>query len=329
MKLEAENDREQAALAAKVAFLKDPASYPEGARRVEAIETHMSWVFLTERHAYKLKKPVRAASLDYASLAARGRYCEAEIGLNRPLAGDVYLGTVRLVENAAGGLQLGGEGNLVDWLVKMRRLPAGQRLDVAIARGEVDRARLRRALERMTAFYVDSSRLTLEPYEYSSRIEREIDADREVLAQAAHRVSLARTERVVEAQRAFLRERHELIGERASHLVEGHGDLRPEHVYLLAEPVIVDRLEFSLDLRIVDPVGELAFLALESERLGDASVGAIALDVYAGGTGDRPPAPLVAFYRSRAACVRARLAIWHLDDPSAPVGSPWLDRAAR
>jgi aminoglycoside phosphotransferase family enzyme len=142
-------------------------------------------------------------------------------------------------------------------------------------------------------------------------------------------VPLALTERVIQAQRAFLREQTDVIGRRAAHLVEGHGDLRPEHLYLLPDPVIVDRLEFTRDLRIVDPVGELAFLALECERLGAPAAGAMGLDVYARASGDRPPAPLVAFYRSHSACVRARLAIWHLDDPTAPVGSPWLDRAAR
>jgi aminoglycoside phosphotransferase family enzyme len=315
-------------LAAKVAFLQRAASFPEGAERIEAIETHMSWVFLTERHAYKLKKPVRTDFLDYSSIAARGRHCEAEVGLNRRLAGNVYLGTVRLVANPAGALQLGGQGRLVDWLVKMRRLPAEERLDDAIAKGGVDEDRLHAALERITAFYGEAPPVATPPGEYRRRIAREIDADREVLALPAHRVPQATTERVIDAQRAYLRDRGELIGQRAAHLVEGHGDLRPEHIYLLAEPVIVDRLEFNWDLRIVDPVGELAFLAMECERLGAPAVGTLALDVYARRTGDRPPAPLVAFYRSRSACVRARLAIWHLDDPKAAVASPWLDRAA-
>ena len=316
-------------LKAKVAFLQRAASFPEGAGRIEAIETHMSWVFLTERHAYKLKKPVRTDFLDYGSITARGRHCEAEVGLNRRLAGDVYVGTVRLVANPTGTLQLGGKGRTVDWLVKMRRLPAAARLDDAIAKGGVDEERLHAALERITAFYAEAPPAAMEPGEYRRRIEREIDADREVLVLPSHRVPLATTERVIEAQRVFLRDRGELIGRRAAHLVEGHGDLRPEHIYLLAEPVIVDRLEFNWDLRIADPVGELAFLAMECERLGAPEVGVPALHVYARRTGDRPPAPLVAFYRSRSACVRARLAIWHLEDPEAAVASPWLDRAAR
>ena len=316
-------------LETKVAFLKRAASFPERPARVEAIETHMSWVFLTERHAYKLKKPVRTDFLDFGSIVARGRHCEAEVALNRPLAKDVYLGTVRLVANPAGALQLGGRGRLVDWLVKMRRLPAEVRLDVAIARGEVEWDRLRKALELITAFYVETPPVGIGPADYRRRIEREIDADREVLAMPTHRVPLAMTNHVIEAQRAFLRDHADMIERRAEHVIEGHGDLRPEHIYLLADPVIVDRLEFNRDLRLVDPVGELAFLAMECERLGEPSVGALAFEVYPRDTRDRPPTPAVAFYRSRSACVRARIAIWHLADPAAPVASPWLDRAAR
>lgn len=316
-------------LAAKVAFLRHAASFKEPPCRVEAIETHMSWVFLTEHHAYKLKKPVRTAFLDFGSIAARRRHCEAEVSLNRRLAQGVYLGTVRLVADATGKLQLGGEGQIVDWLVKMRRLPAAARLDVAIGRGEVDGDRLREALELISAFYAESRPVAMTPPDYRRRIEREIAADREVLAMPVHRVPLALTERVIDAQRAFLRDHAGLIERRAEHVIEGHGDLRPEHVYLLAQPVVVDRLEFNRDLRIVDPVEELAFLAMECTLLGEPSVGATAFDAYTRLTFDRPPAAIVAFYRSRRACVRARLAIWHLDDPKAPVASPWLDLALR
>ena len=59
------------ALAAKVLFLAQPASYPEPTLRVDTVETHMSWVFLTDRHAWKLKKPVRQSYLDFSTEAAR------------------------------------------------------------------------------------------------------------------------------------------------------------------------------------------------------------------------------------------------------------------
>ena len=85
-------------LGEKVAFLASPAAYP-GAPQVEAVETRMAWVFLAGRRVYKMKKPVRHAHLDYLTLAARRRVCEAEVRLNRRLAPDIYLGLARLTRS--------------------------------------------------------------------------------------------------------------------------------------------------------------------------------------------------------------------------------------
>ena len=109
-------------LAAKVAFLCRPGSYPELTARVTAIETHMSWLFLTDHHAYKLKKPFRRNGIDHRTLAMRRLGCSREVRLNRRLAPDVYLNVAPLTVTSA-GLALGGDGRPVDWLVCMRRLP--------------------------------------------------------------------------------------------------------------------------------------------------------------------------------------------------------------
>ena len=108
-------------------LIRDEASHTAG-----MIETHMSWVYLTDRHAYKLKKPVRYDYLDFSTLEARRQNCEDEIRLNRRLAPDVYLAAIPLTVDAEGGLRLDGTGAVVDWLVKMRRLPADQMMDRAI-----------------------------------------------------------------------------------------------------------------------------------------------------------------------------------------------------
>jgi uncharacterized protein len=86
----------------KVAFLSRPEIYPTPTRRVETKETHMAWVFLTETHAYKLKKPVRYDFLDFSTLDARRQDCEEEVRLNRRLAPDVYLGTMPLTMRPEG-----------------------------------------------------------------------------------------------------------------------------------------------------------------------------------------------------------------------------------
>jgi aminoglycoside phosphotransferase family enzyme len=121
----------------------------------------------------------------------------------------------------------------------------------------------------------------------------------------------------------------QLLEERAAggRIVEGHGDLRPEHVCLTVPPVIFDCLEFNRDFRIVDPVDELAFLAMECERLGNTGVGPALLATYAQVTGDRPPPALVHFYQALRACLRAKLSIWHTHDLPPGAWGKWQELA--
>lgn len=106
-------------LAEKVRFLGDVAAYGQQTRTVETIETHMSWVFLTERLVYKLKKPVRYPYLDFSSIEKRRWTCMEELRLNRRLAGDVYRAVVPLCRDDAGKLSIDGPGNAVDWLLEI------------------------------------------------------------------------------------------------------------------------------------------------------------------------------------------------------------------
>lgn len=115
---------------AKVEFLKRPDIYPDKPRQVEAVETYMSWVFLTDNYACKLKKPVRYEFLDFSTVDARHQDCDEEIRLNRRLARNVYIGAVPLTADAAGNMRLGEDRTAIDWLVKMRRLPVEKMLDI-------------------------------------------------------------------------------------------------------------------------------------------------------------------------------------------------------
>lgn len=316
------------ALADKVAFLQRPESYAERPAAVEAVETHLAWVFLTDRHAYKLKKPVRYPFLDFSTIAARRRDAMEEVRLNQRLAPGVYLGAVPLTADQ-GRLGLGPPGTPVDWLVWMRRLPRTRMLDYAIAAGTVPHAAVCAVVELLVAFYHDAPCVPVTAAVYQGRLLAEIDADARALDEPRYDLPAGLVTRVAGAQRAFLVRRGELLSSRASggRIVEGHGDLRPEHVCLGPPPVIIDCVEFNRQFRTLDPVDELAYLAMECERLGAPGVGAMLLAEYIARSGDHPPPRLIHFYQSVRATLRAKLAAWHLDDPSVLYPSQWYNRA--
>lgn len=311
-----------------VAFLSRAAAYPERPRVVERVETHMSWVFLTDRHAYKLKKPVRWASLDFSTPELRRRDCEEELRLNRRLARDVYLELVPLTREPDGAFALGGRGEPVDWLVHMRRLPAERMLDRMIATG-IEEKDVRPAALLLARFFAQAPVIESSGATYRNRLVEGTREDERELCRREFELPADRVRPLAAAQLAFLDARAALFDRRVreGRIVEGHGDLRPEHICLDEPPSIIDCLEFSPALRALDPADELAFLALECERLGRPVVGRWFFDAHREVTKDEPPAELVAFHRRYRALRRARIAIWHLQSPDAHDAAKWRNRA--
>ena len=121
---------------AMIAALRDPRRYPHPVDRVTLLETHISWVLLTGRYAYKLKKPVALGFLDFSTLEARRAACEEELRLNRRTAADLYLEVVP-VTGSETAPRLGGAGPAIDYAVKMREFPQDALLDHVAARGEL------------------------------------------------------------------------------------------------------------------------------------------------------------------------------------------------
>jgi aminoglycoside phosphotransferase family enzyme len=312
------NPGAEVALSAKVAFLKQPDAYEEAITEVKAVETHRSWVFLTGDYAYKLKKPVRSAFMDSSTVAARKYYCEEEIRLNRRLAGDVYLGTIPLTIDRAGKLELNGTGPIVDWLVKMRRLPSDRMLDVVIQSERIQDKQIRAVAAKLAKFYQSAAPVEIAPIDYWSGFEREVRANLGELTRPVFGLRKDLVEAPCTAQLNLLKEAPGMFDQRVreGRIIEGHGDLRPEHIFLLEpEPVIIDCLEFNRELRTLDAAADLAFLAQECERFGAPQVGQIVLDVYSEAAHDHPSERLLSFYKSYWACVRAKLCVWHLTDP--------------
>lgn len=316
-------------LESKVAALRRPGTYPGQPEAVQAIETHMSWVFLTGDHAFKLKKPVRYDGLNFSTLASRRFFCNEELRLNRRLTASVYLDVVALRQDTFGALRIGTAGTVVEWLVMMRRLSANLMLDHLLAQGTFQPEVLRPVATQLAAFYRGLRPAVTDAARYLERLRRDIDECERKLRdpEVADCVEDARP--LCAQLRSVLRERPELFAARvqAGRIVEGHGDLRPEHICMETPPAIIDCLEFSAELRTLDVADELGFLGLECERLGAPRLGRLLFDIYGQTTGDIPEVALIDYYQSLRACIRAGLAIWHLKEARYRDSPKWSLRA--
>ena len=312
----------------KVKFLTRADAYCPPVPEVACRETHMSQVFLAGDRVYKLKKPVSFPYLNFSTLVRREKACRAEVKLNRRLASDVYRGVTPLVLSEQ-GFGIGGRGEIVDWLVVMKRLDDSQMLDNVIRERRLHRWQLDRLVEILLQFYRHAKPVFIAPAVHVAELLRGLAYNRRVLLDPRLGIPPGSVRRVDAIQRRFVSERAGLLAERVRrrYIVDGHGDLRPEHIYL-GDPVrIIDCLEFNARLRMVDPFDEIAFLCLECERLGAAWVGEylrrrIAHLLYDGHCDE-----LFIFYRCYRAMLRARLSIAHLLEANPRTPDKWAPLA--
>ena len=140
-------------------FLSNPASFPHPLlrRRVERFETHVSHVFVAGAFAYKIKKAVKFPFIDASTLKRRRAFCRLEIALNRRLAPSLYLGVVPIIETPT-GLRLGGQGRVIEYAVKMRRLPQERMLDRLIAAKRVKASQVRQIGDQLSRFFMKTGR---------------------------------------------------------------------------------------------------------------------------------------------------------------------------
>ncbi len=309
-----------------VQWLLRPQTYPEPTTTVSAVETHISWVFLTDEFAYKLKKPVKFDFLDFSTAELRRVACEDEVRLNRRLAANVYLGVAAVRRDERGKLlldeSLNGGGNskdlaaAIDWLVKMRRLPADRTLDALHRSGQLEDRDLCGLAERLVRFYREAERPLVTPQEYRETITRHVKANRSVLLAAVDdqhplAVSASVIKRIHGLQLQSLALAQGLFDSRVAdgRIVNGHGDLRPEHIYLLPAPVVIDCIEFSAEFRQLDIADEVSFLATECDFIGAEAAGQQIESRCLRLLHDHPPPELFDFYKAYRACVRAKVAV--------------------
>ena len=376
-----------------ISFLQSPVAWDQlglDGDRVETVQTRRSWVFLGRDHVLKLKKPVREALIDFSTPALREQACREELRVNRRLAPGVYLAVVALrrgpggwvlereavsaqerppprgktataAETAAQGP--GPRPAASDWLVLMRRLPPERMLDRLLTARAAGPAEAEALALRLAAFWQSAPRALAPAKTLLERAEHELQASLDLIGHPRWNEPeaapvLARCARALRAARPLVEDRIA-----RGRIVEGHGDLRPEHIYLPRpaerapaapgtpgeapspaprrdpggcadatavprQPLVIDALEFHPALRAVDPFDELAYLALECRQLGAPGFGLRVLARCARLLGDAPCPELLRVYTGQRALLRARLALAHLLDPVVRDPFRWQPLAA-
>ena len=306
-------------------FLLSAAAHPANSSPVAVKETHISWVYITDRYVYKQKKPVRFDFLDFSTLAQRKHFCEQEVELNRRFSPGVYLGAVPVTQSADGTFQIRKGHKPVEWLVKMKRLDDRLTLENLIRRNQLKASQVSLMSQHLAKMYCDQAPEILRSSDFLSRLLHHVQANASDLLKC-----VPNFERLVRfsanAQSGYLNEAEVVFNRRVAdgRIVDGHGDLRPEHIYLQnGQPRIIDCIEFNTEYRVNDVVDELAFLAMECERLGAPQVGTDVISAYLSRSADHPPTLLLQFYKCYRACVRAKIAA--LRAAQEPEPQPWFE----
>jgi len=219
-----------------VDFLSQPSSYRK-VKKVKALETHMSWVFLTDRYVYKLKKPVCFTFLGFRTVSARHSFCMEEIRVNQPLAGNTYVGVIPL-KSFRGLLRLNGKGEAIDWLVKMIRLPEQYMLHTALAEGTLRNDWVQRAAEKVVDFYMVSTPVGLDVEHFCRQMVKDIEFYSVGLLDSRFQLQHTLISGITTDLRQFLSQQGERFDRRIAEgrIIDAHGDLRPEHICLGRNP---------------------------------------------------------------------------------------------
>jgi aminoglycoside phosphotransferase family enzyme/predicted kinase len=305
------------ALPEYVRGLLDSRAYPHRPREVELRQTHISYVFIAGDAVYKTKKPVDFGFINQVALQDRERFCQEEVRLNRRLAPDVYLEVVPVVRTFDDGrFAVEAPGRLVEWAVKMRRLPHDRTLDRVLASEGAPPHLAEQLVRRLIAFHEAAAVVPNDPSFAGGAGERAWWA-REY-GEAAGFIGATWREEDAAETRAFFDSTIEadqvLFDVRLAQgrVVEGHGDLQAKHVYLLDGTdslAIIDCIEFTdwFHFRYLDVGYDIGFLAMDLEAQGYADLGDEVAGRYLAAACDETMGVLQPLHRAFRAFVRGKV----------------------
>jgi len=307
-------------------FLMTPQAYAEATATVRLVQTHISWVFIGDEFVYKLKKPVNFGFLDFTTLEKRKFYVEEELRLNSRFSPEIYVESlpVSLVD---GVYKLGAASNVVDYILKMRRIDDAKLLKNLLKDGRISAAQLEQVGRHLAGAY-GAIASTEHAREFGAletigfNVRENFEQTRKYVGGPIDALTFSKIESY---SLKFMEDNQELFCKRIAdgHIKECHGDLHLEHICLDGERVFVfDCIEFNERFRYGDVAADVAFLAMDLDFNGQPALAQAFVQAYVAASGDSDLPKLLNFYKAYRAYVRAKVTSFMLDDSG-------IDAAAR
>ncbi|MEM7815653.1 MAG: hypothetical protein QXN71_00865 [Candidatus Aenigmatarchaeota archaeon] len=290
--------------------LLNPDAYPEKPEKINLIQTHISWIFLTGKYAYKVKKPVNFGFLDFSTLRKRKLYCEREIYLNRMLSPDVYLDVVPIRESG-GKIKIGGKGKVVEYAVKMLELPQDSLMSRLLSNGKLKREKVGELARIVADFHRKTeSGKWMDRYGKPETIafnwkENFIQTE----SFSGKLVSPQDFGFLKERMRVFIKENEGVFSRR---IKEGvikwcHGDLHSGNVFIGDKIRVFDAIEFNPRIACSDVASDVAFMAMDLDFHKREDFSRHFLEKYYDCSGREIPSNLIDFYKCYRSYVRFKV----------------------
>ena len=300
--------------------LTEPENLPEKTEDVSVIHTHISIVFVADSFVYKVKKPVNFGFLDFSTLEKREFYCHQEVVLNRRLAKDLYLGVVPVHFDGRRHILGPGEGDVVEYAVKMKRIPEDRLMDHVFDRGEVDEQSLVDIAGVLARFH-STAETSPKIAEYGKPEQFKINTDENFEQVDKYQDVTIKKEEFFALRKwtgLFYTRFHSLFFDRISQgrVRDCHGDLHMEHVCLTPGLPIFDCIEFNERFRYSDTIADIAFLLMDLEYHGGYGEAQTLWKAYKSlaKEEDEEIDNLLTFYKVYRAFVRGKVNSFQLDD---------------
>ncbi len=291
--------------------------YPHHPETVELVQTHISYVFIAGNYVYKVKKPVNFGFLDFTTLEKRKFYCKEELRLNKRLAPSIYLDVVPIIRDNLGNLSSRGDGEIIEYAVRMKKLPLDKMLKTLLAQGQADAKIMDAVAEKIVQFHAAAQ--TGGSINEMGSIKTIRRNSEENFAQTEKYIDVTipayQHQFIKDYVESFLSINKQLLEKRVvEHKIRDcHGDLHLEHICIDDEIIIFDCIEFNERFRFSDVAAEVAFLTMDLDYNGYFRQAEDFTRSYLKYSGDTDMKALLNFYRCYYAYVRGKVISFRLD----------------